>query len=66
MSARDLGRIAIAATCVALGLPPDTLGLAAVLSQARAWTAPGAAWRRDRLLWPSRRPGQTRPTGEKP
>lgn len=54
VSRQDLGRLAAAVTCVALGLPPDTLEVSAVVTLVRAWTVPVAAWRRDHLSWPPR------------
>jgi len=55
MRTADLGRLAVAATCAALGVHPDALGLATAVTLARAWGAPIATWGRHHLSWPPRR-----------
>ena len=50
-----LGRLAVATTCVAFGLPSDALVGGAALIVTRVRVAAVATWQRVHLSWPARR-----------
>jgi hypothetical protein len=66
VSLHDVARLAAAVAAVALGLHPDTLGVTTIVTLARAWTAPVAAWRRDHLSWRPRGSRHVRLTSREP
>lgn len=59
-------RLAVATTCMALGLHPDAVMPGVTLLVARTRTSAVAAWQRVPLSWPSARSRRVRLTGDGP